>query len=280
MIKKIALLFALTFVFISCDTNDDDDTTPTVILGCTDDTSINYNSNATNDDGTCAYPKLTFSFTQNWDGTNVTASDFGNLNYTNAHGELLSILKLRYLISKIVLHKSNGETLEFDGYQLVDLADESTLAFATDLDVPKGDYSSISFVYGFNEADNIDGEYNDLNSALWNWPAMLGGGYHFMQFEGNYLDGTGSPQPYAYHNGTARVSTGVFEQNFIEVELPAITITNNATVEIKMNLAEWFNNPNIWDLNTLNVALMGNYDAQIMMNENGQNVFSLGEITQ
>jgi hypothetical protein len=109
---------------------------------------------------------------------------------------------------------------------------------------------------------------------------MLGGGYHFMQFEGNYLDATGAPQPYAYHNGTARVSDGVFEQNFIEVELPAITITNTATVEIKMNLAEWFKNPNTWDLNILNGALMGNYEAQIMMNENGQNVFSLGEITQ
>ncbi len=192
----------------------------------------------------------------------------------------MSILKLRYLISKIILHKSNNETIEFEGYQLIDLSDETTLSFPSDLDVPKGDYSGISFIYGFDEADNIDGAYQDLNSATWNWPAMLGGGYHFMQLEGNYLDGIGSSQPYAYHNGTARVSTSVFEQNFIEVELPAITITNNATVEIKMNLAEWFKNPNTWDLNILNGSLMGNYEAQIMMNENGQNVFSLGEIIQ
>ncbi len=277
--KKIVLIIALTFVFTSC-TTDDDSSDPVVILGCMDDTSINYNPNATNDDGNCVYPKLTFNFTQNWDGTNFSASDFGDLNYTNAHGELLNILKLRYLISKIILHKSNGETIEFEGFQLIDLAEENTLNFSTDLDVPKGDYSSISFVYGFNEEDNIDGAYPDLNTATWNWPAMLGGGYHFMQFEGNYLDDAGTPQPYGYHNGTARVSDGVFEQNFIEVELPAITITNNAIVEIKMNLAEWFKNPNIWDLNILNIDLMGNYDAQIMMNENGQNVFSLGDITQ
>jgi len=277
--KKIVLIYTLTLVFFSCNINDDT-TTPTVIFGCTDDSSVNYNSNATNDDDSCVYPKLTFIFSQNWDGTKVDASDFGGLNYTNANGELLSILKLRYLISKIILHQSNGETIEFEGYQLVDLSDESTLTFTSDLDVPKGDYSGISFIYGFNEADNIDGAYQDLNSATWNWPAMLGGGYHFMQFEGNYLDGTGAPQPFAYHNGTARVSDGVFEQNFIEVVLPAITISNNATVEIKMNIAEWFKNPNTWDLNVLNGALMGNYDAQIMMNENGQNVFSLGEITQ
>ena len=42
-----------------------------------------------------------------------------------------------------------------------------------------------------------------------------------------------------------------------------------------MNLAEWFKNPKTWDLNLLNTGLMGNYDAQRKMNENGQSVFSV-----
>ena len=42
-----------------------------------------------------------------------------------------------------------------------------------------------------------------------------------------------------------------------------------------MNLAEWFKNPNTWDLNAMSTMLMGNYNAQIRMNQNGQSVFSV-----
>ena len=277
--KKIALLLALSFAFVSCG-SDDDDSTPTPILGCTDDTSINYNPNATEDNNSCEYPRLTFKFTQNWDGDNVTGEGFGNYDFTNEKGDLLSLLKLRYLISKIILHKDNGESITFEGYNLVDLSDINTLLFNAEEEVPLGTYSGLTFIYGFDENDNIRNEYLDLNTASWNWPAMLGGGYHFMQMEGNWIDSNGTPQPYAYHNGTARVSQNVFEQNFIAVELPGFTITNNAEVEIKMNIAEWYRNPNTWDLSQMSTSLMGNYDAQILMNQNGQNVFSLGEINQ
>jgi hypothetical protein len=47
-----------------------------------------------------------------------------------------------------------------------------------------------------------------------------------------------------------------------------------------MNIAEWFKNPTIWDLNELNTVLMPNFNAQKLMSENGKSVFSLGEINQ
>jgi hypothetical protein len=47
-----------------------------------------------------------------------------------------------------------------------------------------------------------------------------------------------------------------------------------------MNIAEWFKNPNTWDLNELNTVLMPNFEAQKMMSENGRSVFSLGDINQ
>jgi len=221
---------------------------------------------------------VSFNFTQNFDDEIVRAATFGSFNYTNANGELMSFTRLRYLISKIQLHYSGG-VFEFDGYQLVDLTDANSLTFSPSEEIPPGTYTSISFVFGFNQIDNIDGNYPDLNIASWNWPAPLGGGYHFMQFEGMYEDGAGIPQPFAYHNGTARVSTSVFEQNFIEVTLPGFTVGEDGnTIEIKMNIAEWFKNPNLWDLNTYNINLMGNYDAQILMHQNGASVFSLGTI--
>ena len=213
---------------------------------------------------------------QNWDGENITASDLGTKEFTDENGEILKIERLRYLISKVILTNSYGDEIEIGSYKLVDLTDNNTLNYATNILVPPGTYTGISFVYGFNEEDNIDQAYLDLNTASWNWPEMLGGGYHFMQLDGTFTSPTIlSPLPFNYHNGTARISDGVFEQNFIRVNVDGLSIDSNTTIDIQMNLAEWFKNPKTWDLNVLNTGLMGNYDAQREMNENGQSVFSI-----
>jgi len=245
--KKIALLLILAIAFVGC--NNDDDSDPNVVISVV--------------------------LSQNWDGDEITTSDIGTTEFTNEHGEVLTIARLRYLISKVTLYNSYGDAIELEGYNLFDLSDENTLIFTENAVFPPGTYTRISFVYGFNEEDNISQEYSDLNAATWNWPEMIGGGYHFMQFDGTYKDTNDDSQPFNFHNGTARVSDGVFEQNFITVDIEDLTIDGNSTIDIKMNLAEWFKNPNTWDLNQLNTALMGNYDAQILMNENGQNVFSV-----
>ncbi len=251
--KKIALILLITLAVTSCTKDDKKD-------------PQNF--------------PLTFKFTQNWDGSDFTAANFGEFNYTNQHGETLSVTKLRYLISRIVLTRTNGETVEIPGYQLVDVSDASSLVYNPNVEILEGEFNKISFVYGFNEADNQDGAYPDLNAANWNWPSMLGGGYHFMQFEGKYNDVNGDPQPFAYHNGTARISEGVFEQNYVSFTFNQDFAINQAgEIEIKMNLAEWFKNPNEWDLNVLNVTLMPNYQAQKMMQENATTVFSIGDIT-
>ncbi|PCI09040.1 MAG: hypothetical protein COB73_06060 [Flavobacteriaceae bacterium] len=232
-------------------------------------------SSCNNDNPPATSGGIRFDFTHNWDGDNLTADDFGIIQFTNADGIPMSISKLRYLISNITLHKPDGSTLPIDGYLLVDLSTQATFAFVSN--IPFDTYTSISFTFGFDEADNIDGFYADLNSASWNWPEALGGGYHFMQLEGKYLEAT-IENPYAYHMGTAKLAPGVFEANHFEVFINGFTHSSDATVEIKMNVAEWFKNPYTWDLSTYNIDLMSNYDAQILMNENGDSVFSLGEV--
>ena len=64
------------------------------------------------------------------------------------------------------------------------------------------------------------------------------------------------------------------------MNLGSVEIKNNATIEIKMNIAEWFKNPNIWNLNELNTVLMPNFEAQKLMSDNGKSVFSIGPVTQ
>ena len=45
-----------------------------------------------------------------------------------------------------------------------------------------------------------------------------------------------------------------------------------------MNIANWFDTPNTWDLNELNQMLMANSDAQILIYQNGQNVFNIESV--
>jgi len=223
--------------------------------------------------------KTNYEFTFNWDGEPVTYDDFGQRKFVNAHGDTVSITKMRFLISNIILHAENGDDQLIKGYNFVDVASNTGMVYTPDIEIPQGNYTSMSFTFGFDTTDNKK-SYPDLNSVNWNWPRPLGGGYHFMQFEGKFMGDSGLEQPYALHIGNAHKSDDVIEANHFEVSLPGFNLTSNTAIEIKMNIAEWFKNPYEWDLNVYSAPLMPNYDAQILMNKNGRNVFSLGEVRQ
>jgi hypothetical protein len=250
--KKLLFLLALLPLMIACS-NDDD-------------TPLN-NVN------------VTFKFTHNWDGTALTNQDFGQFDFVNENGDVISFDRVRYLVSNIKLYSQSTGIITLQGYQLVDLSNQGSLSFSLNENLPEGEYSAISFTFGFDEEFNNSGAYADLNSVSWNWPEMLGGGYHFLQMDGNYETVEG-PHPFNFHMGTARVSEGIFEANYRQVFLTqSFSLNANNTIEFKMNVAEWFKNPNTWDLNELNTDLMMNYEAQKMMYENSGSVFSLGDIT-
>ncbi|TDQ22011.1 MbnP family protein [Tenacibaculum caenipelagi] len=220
-------------------------------------------------------------FTQNWDGTTIKSSDLNNTEYTNKLGTKLNINKLRYLISRVALTNGAGDTTKFEGYKLVDISKPDDLTFSLSQKVSEGNYK-LSFTFGFTEEDNTDGAYPDLNTASWGVPEMLGGGYHFMQLDGNYKDSEGKENPYNFHVIRAYdTTTNTSEDTSFTIEAGSVLLKNNATIEIKMNVAGWFKTPNDWDLNEKNIELMPDFEAQKLMSENGQTgVFSLGTITQ
>jgi hypothetical protein len=217
---------------------------------------------------------ITLNYTHNWDGVPITNQDLNELKFTNANGEKVSIENLRYLISNISL-------LDAKNYQLINFSENSGTSFNIS-NLTNGTYT-LSFRFGFSDEDNIDGAYQDLNSVSFNVPGMLGGGYHYMQFDGKYVDNTDEEAGFNYHSIRAVDKTDPdnlkFEDTSFEVNLGTITVSNNMKVEVKVNLAEWFKNPNTWDLNELNTVLMPNFEAQKIMSANGKSVFSLGEVT-
>ena len=223
----------------------------------------------------CVQPQftITLNFTHHWNGLKITPKDFNELKFTNENGERLSIERLRYLISNISL--INGKN-----YHLIDVGENS----GTSITIPEltDESYALSFKFGLSDEDNTDGTYQDLNSVSFSVPGVLGGGYHFMQFDGKYIDNNKEATGFNYHTIKAVDTTDPdnlkFEDTSFEVNLGTIEVANNPKMEIKMNLAEWFKNPNTWNLNELNTVLMPNFEAQKMMRANGDSVFSLGEV--
>lgn len=256
--KKIAWILAIGFAFVACD-NDDETTTPIPV-----NTSVN------------------FTFTQNWDGADINNSDYEVTTYTNANGEVLTLSKLVYLISDVTFTNADGDVFDAGDYNLIDARTGSNVSFTPNIEIPEGDYT-VSFTYGFDDEDNIDAAYPDLNIADgvgWGVPEPLGGGYHFMRMEGEYTNNMSQLVAFQFHNIRANTQNPpVTTDTSIEVDLGQVTVVEGTSIEVKMNVAEWFKNPNQWDLNVLYTILMPNFDAQIMMNENGQNVFSRGAVT-
>lgn len=239
-----------------------------------------------NDDNLVAKTEAnaSFKFLNNWDGTAISSTDFENTQYTNANGETITMTRLRYLISDVTFTKADGENITINGYKLIDVTNNN-LVYTPEIKIPTDTYSNVSFTYGFKTEDNITGLYPDLNSVNFQVPmAALGGGYHYMQFDGKYSNSSVTDAPFNYHNIRA-VNPGMNptfpdQDTFIVVDLGAITITDDVEITINSNIAEWFKNPNQWDLNTLNQVLMPNPNAQLLMNQNGQNVFTLEAISQ
>ena len=218
-------------------------------------------------------------FTHEWNNAVVTADDFGTIQYVNAFGNQLSIERLRYLISDLTITKPSGETIPLNNYHLIDLENENTLNLTSNQSVETGTYANVSFIFGFINTANTDGAYPDLNSASWNVPPILGGGYHYMQLDGKFINNIENEAGYNFHAIRAADNPGPnpsFPQDtFFEVNLGPLTVSENNEIIISMDMAQWFKEPYLWDLNLYNQMLMPNSTAQILMYENGQNVFHL-----
>jgi hypothetical protein len=223
-----------------------------------------------------ATKQLTLTFTHHWDGVPIGSEQFEDFLFTTEHGERVSIERLRYVISDITINNQNL------GYHLVDVGEDSGLTLMIE-GITEGS-QSLQFTFGFTDENNLDGIYQDLNSVSFNVPLMLGGGYHYMQFDGKYKDVNNQDANFNYHAIRAVDATDpdqlILRDTSFEFNTGPFLVNSDTTIEIQMNVAEWFKNPHTRNLNELNTVLMPNFDAQLLMHENGKTVFSVGNISQ
>jgi len=258
---KSLFLLGIAFCFLSCNNNDNSPAEPVAI---------------------------TLNFSHFFNNEVINASNFSTATFTNGYGTDLMLDRARYVISDITLTHQNGEVINLKEYNLVDIGNQTGLSFTTTASISPGQYSNVSFRFGFSEEDNGTGVYADLTTLNFDVPAMLGGGYHYMQMDGTYINSNNQVSPFNYH-AISSINMNLADPNTVpsredssfEIDLGPVTIGDNTNMNVNVDLAGWFNSPSLWVLDVWDVMLMGNYQAQLAMNEQGQTgVFSLESITQ
>ncbi len=204
--------------------------------------------------------------------------DIEQIKYSCEAGHTFSVVNLKYYLSEIVLHEKDGTTFTNSKVHLRDIHDPSTEQYLME-EVPDGDYTDISFIFGLDETTNVDGGLeNTLENINMEWPIPGDQGYHYMKFEGRYDSlNTGVIRSFNVHTGAT-----MGNQNYFEVTLPFAETgvrSNSWTINLSMDLNEWLQNPNTFDFVGQEMIMM-NQAAQEILKANGATVFSITSVTK
>jgi hypothetical protein len=218
---------------------------------------------------------LTINFTHTVDGSDLITN---SMIYTNEAGENYDIQTLKYLISDITLHAEDGSSLLLDEVHFINISNESTFS-CTYNDVPNNNYTSISFDMGLDPAKNISNKYvnegigtNQYFHATMFWPETNGGGYHYMKLEGDFND---SLSGYGTHTGETMGSDYSFN-NVNDIFLTVDDDLGNVSININMELNNWYQTPNQITFSSYGMGIMMNMMMQMNIQMNGiTDVFSV-----
>lgn len=192
--------------------------------------------------------------------------EFDTLMYITPNNLNYSVSRAEYYISRIVLHGLNStpnDTLH--GPFHVSSATPSEFPLGT---LTAGEYSGAELLLGLTPQLNVTGGLpNSMENINMAWPDPMGGGYHFIKFEGHFLNGSSSVG-FAMHIGN-------------NMNLPQASTTEplsldggTGTLALRFNLNELFRTPNDYDLVNGNYS-MGSMMLMTQLKENAADAFTL-----
>lgn len=195
---------------------------------------------------------------------------FDSLIYQNAAGNAFSVTRLQYYLSDAVLKTANGNTVFTKGFHYIDATrgDENI----TLQNIPAGIYTSIQFLIGLDSVTNQSYSLpNTLDNINMSWPDVMGGGYHFIKLEGQYLNTNGAPKGYAVHLGTNAALVRHQPLNIL------LTVEQNKTSQLTlaMNINAWYTQPYNFNFNTDGNYTMGIPELMQIIRNNGKDVFEI-----
>ncbi|MCC7109327.1 MAG: hypothetical protein IT382_08575 [Deltaproteobacteria bacterium] len=208
------------------------------------------------------------------DGAALELTDNGT-PYTNAAGNQYQLSRLMYFVTDVTVTMADDSTLIAPGPHYIDQDDVASQTWQVGADVAPGALKSVSFTMGIPASQNTTGSLPNPPESLMEWPDSMGGGYHYMKLEGRYLNTAGELANLRAHTGPTDGSDYSFR---VTLDATGRSIPEGgATLDVVMNIDEWFKNPHTWDFNSyFQIAgIMDDATKQQELKENGADVFTL-----
>ena len=224
------------------------------------------------DDENAQKGKVSLSFTHK---IGLEELEFDTLKYTNAVGHNYEVRTLKYFISNITFSKSDGSKEVYKKPIYINGEDLSTLSY-TNIEIPIGTYESIGITFGIDSNMNVSDTLTTVEEVSMAWPdGNQGGGYHYMKLEGTYdsLAIDSLNKNYNIHTGAIMGNPHDFNVIF---KNSAFTINEDGlSIEIVMDINEWFTSPHNYDFADYGHMIMMDTTAQMQLRANGSSVFSI-----
>lgn len=194
--------------------------------------------------------------------------------YQNNAGNPYSVNKLQYYIHRLTLFGVSGSPNKvYEDAFYIDIDKNRNVDLGI---VPTGQYDSVAFVLGIAPDLNYSGSLpNNMDNQLMAWPDQMGGGYHFMKFEGHFRSdgGAGATYGFAYHLGFNGC------QAYCKVNKPFHVGTNGGSLQLKFNLNKVMCCPNTIDMDVVNYS-MGDSIVMARIARNIENAFDIQFVEQ
>lgn len=214
-----------------------------------------------------------------------------SMMYTNAAGNNYEVTEIMYFISGIRLYHSDGRVIDpatWNDIHYIDTNIPETFSWITGNSVPEGKYDSLIFIFGISEEKNQSFMFVNPPEVNMAWPEVLGGGYHYMMFNGWWIDGEAVRRPFNFHLGIGQIYannsgqiadiTGFVHNAFtVNPGGGPFTIEKGKinTAVVLMDVNSWFDTPIIFDFNYFGGAIMQNQEAMHVVSLNGADAFSI-----
>lgn len=162
------------------------------------------------------------------------------LLYVSDAGYAYEIARVRYFLYDFKLVRADSTTVDAGGFQLVDSKSAASCTFKVN-GVPFGSYVGVEFELGLSDSRDLPGALStDPDFEDMSGPPTYLGGYHYMKYDGHFLDND-TLRPFAmYLAGTdCRIRYRLwkdFEVNF-----------TGGKFDMAMNLGDWLRSPEDYD---------------------------------